>query len=73
MKINSLEVAESVVENNDSLYWNGWDIIHYTESQTAWTKPNGAYRNGKWGIMNTYAVTEQGWDIPAKLVRDDAK
>jgi hypothetical protein len=73
MKISSLEVAESVVENNGSLYWNGWDIVHYTESKTGWTKPSGAYRNGKWVIMNTYPITEEGWDIPAKLVRDDAK
>lgn len=73
MNINSLEVAESIVKNNDSLEWNGWDIIHYAESQTGWTKQNGAYRNDKWFVTTTYPITAKGWNLPTKFVRDDAK
>jgi hypothetical protein len=73
MKINSLEVAESIVEDNDSLHWNGWDIIHYAESPSGWTKPNGAYRNDKWFVTTAYPLTAKGWDLPSKFVRDDAR
>lgn len=73
MLINSLNEMETVVENNESLSWDGWDVLHLTKSPTGWMKPDGVFRNGNWFIQKRYDITEQGWDLPAKLVKKYAK
>ena len=73
MKINSLEQMETIVENNESLEWNGWDVRELTKSPTGWMKPNGMFRNGQWFIQKHYTLDSNGWDIPNKFARIDAK
>ena len=69
MKINSLEEAETIVENNKSLSWIGWDIIQLTKSPTAWMKPEGIFKNGNWYLKKQYNLSTSGWEIPDKFVR----
>lgn len=69
MKINSLEEAEAIVENNKSLRWDGWNIVHFNKMPTAWMKPNGAFIDGEWYIQKNYNLSEKGWDLPEKFVR----
>lgn len=73
MKINSLEVMETVVENNKALEWDGWNVREVTPSPTGWTKQNGLFRNGQWNIQKYYNLKFDGWDIPSKFVGNDAK
>jgi hypothetical protein len=73
MKINSLEQMEAIVENNDSLSWIGWDVVEHQSSPTAWMKQNGVYRNGDWMLQKLYPLNTNGWDLPNKFVRKDAK
>ena len=73
MKINSLEIMETIVDNNKSLSWIGWDVVDTKKSPTGWMKPEGVYVNGEWHIQKRYSVGTDGWDIPSKFVRDDAK
>jgi hypothetical protein len=60
---------ETIVENNNSLSWNGWDVIESTPDQNAFTKLNAMFVNGQWVRTKTYSITEQGWEIPNKFVR----
>ena len=69
MNISSLEEAEKIVENNDSLNWDGWNIIQLTKSPTAWMKPQGIFKNGEWYLQKKYTVSADGWEIPVKFVR----
>jgi hypothetical protein len=69
MKISSLEEAETIVENNNSLTWDGWNIIQLTKSPTAWMKPEGIYKDGLWYIRKQYSLSAEGWELPGKLVR----
>jgi hypothetical protein len=69
MKINSLEEAETIVENNDSLSWIGWDIVQLSKSPTAWMKPQGVFKNGEWYIQKNYNLSKNGWELPDKFVR----
>lgn len=68
MLINSLETMEKIVENNDSLSWDGWTVVHATPSPTAWGKPEAAFINGVWNLVKRYELTEKGWNISNKLV-----
>jgi len=67
--ISSLEKMESVVENNKSLSWDGWDVIELIPSNSAFFKKNGVQKDGSWFIKNTYTVNHDGWRIPKKYVR----
>ena len=73
MKINSLEQMETIVENNKSLEWNGWDVVEIRKSPTGWMKPEGVYRNGEWNIRKFHTLGYDGWDLPSKFVRKDAE
>jgi hypothetical protein len=69
MLISSLDKMESIVENNDSLSWDGWDVVSYSQSPSAWMKPEGVRKDGAWFIQKRFPISESGWEIPNKLVR----
>jgi hypothetical protein len=73
MKINSLEQMETIVENNKSLLWDGWNVKEITPSPTGWMKPSGVFRKGSWFVQRYYNLKYDGWDIPNKFVGNDAK
>lgn len=73
MKINSLEQMETIVENNKSLEWDGWNVKEVTPSPTGWTKKSGMFRNGSWYSQKNYVLNFDGWDLPSKFVGNDAK
>lgn len=72
MLIKSLEKMEAIVEDNDSLSWDGWTVLEATKSVMAWMKPNAAFIKGEWHLVNRFDANENGWDIPAKLVKKNA-
>lgn len=69
MKITSLDTMESIVKSNNSLSWDGWDVVELKKSPTAWMKANGAFVNNSWHIKNVFPVTQDGWSIPNKYTR----
>jgi hypothetical protein len=69
MLVSSLEQMESIVKKNRNLKWDGWDVIHFYQSDKAKTSRFGMRINDKWCIYKRFTVTENGWDIPNKLVR----
>ena len=73
MLIKSLEEMEAIVENNKALSWDGWTVVERTMSNAAWMQPNAQFVNGKWFAINKYFVNQDGWNIPSKLVKKNAK
>jgi len=69
MLISSLDQMESVVKNNKSLKWDGWDVIHFYPSEKGRTSRWGIRMGNKWFLHKRYPVTEQGWEIPRKFMR----
>jgi len=69
MLINSLEQMETIVDNNPTLSWKGWDVVESTVDPMAFTKLNAAFVDGKWVRTKTYTIEQQGWEIPLKFVR----
>jgi hypothetical protein len=70
MLIDSLTDVEKIVDNNDSLSWDGWTVIETKSSPTAWMSPQGAYQDGKWVIRKRYEWNN-GWNIPRKFVKNE--
>jgi hypothetical protein len=73
MLIKSLEKMETVVENNKFLSWDGWTVVELKKADMAWMKPNAKFIKGEWFIANRFDVNEDGWNIPANLVKKNAK
>lgn len=70
MLIDSLEQMESIVENNGSLSWDGWTVIEFRKSPTAYTSVEGAFVNNEWVIRKRYEWNN-GWNIPKKFVSEN--
>jgi hypothetical protein len=73
MLIKSLEEMEAIVENNKALSWDGWTVVERTKSDVAWMQSNAQFVNGRWFAINKYFVNQDGWNIPSKLVKKNAK
>ena len=72
MKIQNLDEAEAIVANSKSLSWEGWDIIHLTQDNSAEYDVRGVYDKGvgKWFRRISYPyINGTGWDIPNSLLR----
>jgi hypothetical protein len=73
MLIKSLENMETIVENNKSLSWDGWTVVELKKSDMAWMKPNAKFINDEWYTANRFDADSDGWNIPASLVKKNAK
>ena len=73
MLIESLEKMEIIVENNKFLSWDGYTVVELKKSDMAWMKPNAKFINGEWYIANRFDVNKDGWNVPANLVKKNAK
>ncbi len=69
MLVSSLEKMENIVENNDSLSWDGWTVLENKTNENGMLSKDGAYVNGKWIVQKRYELGATGWEIPNKSVR----
>ena len=68
MIINSLEQMEILVKKNKDLRWDGWTVIHSYRSEKARTSRYGAFVDGQWHLQRRFEPTQDGWDIPNRLL-----
>lgn len=74
MVIKSVKQAEKFVNQQkragNDVRWDNYDIVFWRESEKGVTSKDGAFRNGKWGFENRFAVNESGeWNIDGRNVR----
>lgn len=61
---------EKIVENNQSLKWNGWDVEYYETSEDGFMKLNGVYLpDSNWGTKRVFKLENGFWNIPDNLLR----
>jgi hypothetical protein len=68
MLIKSLEQMESIVKSNKDLSWDGWDVISLKPAESALMSKDGRQIDGKWFLETRFNLTENGWEIPNKIV-----
>lgn len=65
MKFGIEQAEEFVAKNAKRGYrWEGWTIVRWVKNPGGYSMPNGAYRNGVWGVEFRTPVSEDGtWSI----------
>lgn len=71
MIVTSLSKMENIVKSNKNLYWDGWTVVNFYNTDKARTSKYGALVNGKWSMTKRFSPTRTGWNIPDKLVGRD--
>jgi hypothetical protein len=66
--IKDLETMEAIVQKNEVLSWDGWNVVELIGSSTAMLKKNGAYlrSKGAWFIKSVFVPSAEGWSVPNK-------
>lgn len=72
MIIQNLDDAEVIVSNTRNLSWEGWNIVHKVQDDSAEYDVHGVYdrRVEKWFRRISYPyINGTGWDIPNSLLK----
>lgn len=73
MLVTSLEEMEAIVISRGDLQWDGFNVIKYTNSDSAMYGIDGAFVNGKWMKKKVFPLTEEGWNLPNYFGREHAQ
>jgi len=68
MLIKSLQDMEIIVSNNKDLVWDGWTVVSLKLIDSGLMSKNTVFINNRWYVQKRFELTEEGWDIPNKLV-----
>ena len=70
MKITSLNDAETIVNNNPDLSWDGWNIVYIQQDDYAEFLHIGFFDKSsqKWYKKFVFECLEDGWDIPDSVI-----
>lgn len=71
MVITNLEYMEQVVSARTDLGWEGWNVVKYVKSDSAFYSVDGVLKNGQWYRKKVFPVTRSGWDVPVSVGRQN--
>ena len=71
MLIRSLETMEDIVSKNKSLMWDGWTVVSLKPAIGKTNASNVVKVKNKWYIQQRFEVSENGWNIPDKLLESN--
>ena len=72
-ELNYEQAHDFVNKNvNKGFYWNGWDIVKFTENPNGFSQKNGMYRNDRWGFRVIIPCSDNGtWKVLSKYVESN--
>lgn len=55
--------ANAYVAKTPTARWDGWDIVLFTPSESAWHSPSGVFdrRHNAWGFEKRVKLTDKGF------------
>jgi len=69
MKLN-LEQAETLVQSNKNVFWNGWDLVFVNTSVDGFTKKAGIWHEGQWSVKSVIKLSTNGeYNVPGKYLK----
>jgi len=68
MIIKSLQQMEEIVSKNKNLIWDGWTVVSLNATNSGMLSKDGILINNKWYLQKRFELTENGWEIPSKIV-----
>jgi hypothetical protein len=70
VKLNYEDAHKFVNKNTDlGFFWQGWNIVKWTENPNGFTQKNGMFRNEKWGHAMTIPLESDGtWSVLEQYV-----
>jgi hypothetical protein len=71
MLIRSLETMEEIVKSNKSLVWDGWTVVSLKPAVGKTNSSNVVKIRNRWYIQQRFEVSENGWNIPDKLLESN--
>lgn len=60
MKRLNYEAAHEYVDNSNTAFWEGWDIVLFTPTKAGATSPRGIYKDSEWGMTTRISPNDQG-------------
>ena len=66
--VSDLNVAEDLVAKDESLMWDGWNILQLKENPQAFMKRNAIFKNNKWYSTKVFALSKNGWSVPDYMI-----
>lgn len=73
MLIVDQDEMEKIISSRKDLEWDGWNVVKYTNSNSAMYSVDGAFRHGKWVKKKVFPLTEDGWHLPNSLGGNNAQ
>lgn len=62
-------IKKSQLKNSD-VFWDNYSLIVWKKNNLGYTNPNGSFRKNQWGIVEKFAVQDDGvWKLPVKYVK----
>ncbi len=59
------DTAHNIVDNNQFLSWDGWDITTKRKSPNGYSDKRGVFADGEWWLQFRYPLRDDGtWKVP---------
>lgn len=71
MLITDLEQMEEIVNKNNNLSWDGWDVVFLAQDDYAEFLHEGYFdkQANKWYRKTIYSCGSNGWEIPDSVLQ----
>lgn len=61
----TLKEAETLVARCPFLQWQGWEVLAFDKRIDGYTKKNGMWKDGVWGVVSKIRLQSNGtYDVP---------
>jgi hypothetical protein len=71
MLVTDLKHMEKIVSSRGDLEWEGWNVVKYSKSEKSIFSVDGAYRKGYWCKKKVFPITENGWNVPDSIGKNN--
>jgi hypothetical protein len=70
MIVSDADQMDAIVQKNEKLSWDGWNVVHLVKDDYAEFLSVGIFdkKSSQWYRKTIYQCTEMGWNIPESVM-----